>query len=141
MSAELKDRCRDMKQNGVHDDHDQCPSQYLATVDDEMQARPEDHGLAGDHAPPAYNLECDREITGEDFKNEQRIAQCKGNDADRGYDQAPKIASRISFKGCETQDDKFDRITPCDGDERRHDTFQSNLATGLAAKGIIVTGL
>lgn len=134
-----------MEKDGIDDDHGETSAEDLATVHHQMQAGPEDEGLAGDHAHPGDELHRHGEFIGEDFEDDEQISQPIRDDAEGRHEQGPKIASAIAFEGRETKHDQFEGIVPGDTDQtcehrplRKGVNYPLRIA-GVADSGIVAT--
>ncbi len=114
---------RDMKANGVNDDHCENCTEDPLFPHNEMKPRVQNDGLASDHAIPAdgddsdCNIVIKRLIGGNQPKELKEESERMQHTAITGYEKRPEIETSMPFKSEEDLDIELGDIVPCDSSE------------------------
>lgn len=99
-----QDGSRNMEEDNVGDDKTKNEAQEGGALENEMQARVQNKGLAGDHRPPANGDQGSGqpELTGETEEFHEEPDGVRQN-ADGGDQHTPEIEAAITFEGDEDE--------------------------------------
>lgn len=98
-----------------------------------MQARPEHHGLAGHHKPPAEDDQANTDIPIGVAEEEQHVSNAMGDDRGGREEETPDVAPAAALEGDEAQNDQLDGIVPGDGREGGKQVGLDLVARGMFA--------
>lgn len=127
VAPKLEDGSRDVKEDGVYDDHGETSAEYSVAMYDEVKSGPEDEGLACHHAHPGGEFQYDGEFVRIDVVDDEKITQTKGDNAEGSDEQTPKVAPAIALEGRKAEDDQLDGIVPGYADEASQSGVLSEL--------------
>ena len=137
---ECEHRSRDVQTYSVHDDHPlrvaNNPVAVLST-DDQMQSRPQDQRLSGDHRIPANSQEDHREPVETASRNVHELEQeAEGiwYNAYTGQEQGPEVKALEVFEGQEDDNDEFAGVVHCEA-SKEYDKYFERLTVAIVASG------
>lgn len=143
-----QDRRREVKADGVHDDHGEDQSERSLLTHDQMQAGVQHDRLAGDHGIPADSDDGDGEVfIGGDGKELEHEAEGVQGGPIRRDEERPKVKAAMSLEGEEDLDVELDDIIPGDGSKggnghvnaRRGENMLSSHAVALHLGRFLLT--
>ncbi len=117
VAPKLEDASRDVKEDGVYDDHGETSAEDSVAMYDEVKSGPEDEGLTCHHAHPGDEFHGDGKFVCIDVVDDEKVPQTKGDNAEGSDEQAPEVAPAIALEGRKAEDDQLDGIIPGYADE------------------------
>lgn len=121
VAAEEQDGDGHVQHKDVGDNHVQHPADLAAVVHNQMQARVQHDGLAGDHAPPS-----DAGEHAEGKVGPERVVAEQDDDgvkrgARGGDEHAPEVQAAVVLEAAEDEDEDLQTVVGGDGEQAGND--------------------